>query len=79
LPLVSILAMIWMYVETQDTKAIALLSKDIFWLVIPSLILFIALPVLLNRKIHFYLALIISSILTFIGYYLMMLLLKKIG
>jgi len=79
LPIVSILAMIWIYNETRDSKAIASLSIDIFWLVIPSLFLFSTLPVLLNRKINFYLALAISCILTIVGYYLMILLLKKMG
>ena len=79
LPLVSILAMIWLYVDTKNTQAIALLSRDIFWLVIPSLILFISLPLLLKQKINFYLALMIACGLTICGYFMMIVILKKFG
>lgn len=37
-PLVSLLAFVWMYIDTKDTTKIAELSQGIFWLVIPSLL-----------------------------------------
>jgi uncharacterized membrane protein (GlpM family) len=37
LPLISLLAFIWIYVDTKDTARIAELSTQILWLVIPSL------------------------------------------
>jgi hypothetical protein len=43
IPIVSVLAMIWMHVETADDARVADLSFDIFWLVIPSLALFVVL------------------------------------
>ena len=46
-PLVSVLAMIWLYVDTRDSDRVAALSSGIFWLVLPSLALFIALPLML--------------------------------
>src|SRR4051812_7350602 len=49
LPLVSLLSFIWIYVETRDTAKIASLSWSVFWLVIPSLGLFVALPLLLQK------------------------------
>jgi len=48
LPLTSLLAFVWMYSETGDTDKIAALSQSIFWYVLPSLVLFIALPLLLR-------------------------------
>jgi hypothetical protein len=57
LPLVSLLAMIWLYRDTHDTQKISDLSTSIFWLVIPSLLLFLVLPILLKRGLHFYPAL----------------------
>lgn len=57
IPIVSTLAMIWLYVDTADTDRVAQLSTSIFWLVLPSLVLFPLLPVLLQRGIQFYLAL----------------------
>lgn len=79
IPFVSVLAMIWLYIDTKNTDAVALLSRDIFWLVIPSLILFLTLPVLLKYKINFYIALGLSCCLTIFGYFLMILILKKFG
>ena len=50
LPLTSLLAFIWLYGETGDTGKIASLSVSIFWYVLPSLVLFIALPMLLGAR-----------------------------
>ena len=41
IPLVSFLAILWIYLETKDTARIATLSTEIFWLVLPSLVFFI--------------------------------------
>lgn len=79
LPVVSILAFIWTYQETKDVQTISSLSFSIFWLVIPSLVLFIALPWLLKRQLPFYAALSIASLLTVGAYYLMLQLLQKFG
>ena len=56
-PIVSVLAMIWIYVETKDTQRIAALSTDIIWLVVPSLVLFIVLPLMLRHGIGFWISL----------------------
>lgn len=77
LPLVSILAMIWLYIDTANTDKISHLSKYIFWLVLPSLSLFIALPVFLKWKVNFYLSLFISTTIMVILYLVMVLILKK--
>lgn len=57
LPLVSILAFVWLYIDTRSVEKIGALSYSIFWLVLPSLSLFIALPWLLKRTGNFYLSL----------------------
>ena len=51
LPLTSILAMVWLYADTGDADRIAGLAGGIFWLVLPSLILFVALPVLIHAGV----------------------------
>jgi len=71
IPLVSVLAMIWLYVDTRDVGKVSDLASSIFWLVLPSLALFIALPVLLKYGMHFYLSLGISIVLTVGCYWLM--------
>ena len=37
LPLVSILAMVWLWCDTGDRERIAALSEGTFWLVLPTL------------------------------------------
>jgi uncharacterized membrane protein (GlpM family) len=79
IPLTSILAFIWMYNETKDIEKISALSFSIFWLVIPSLVLFIVLPLLLKKGISFYLSLGITILVTAVCYYLMLAILAKFG
>lgn len=48
LPLVSLLAILWLHFETGDTMKIAALSTSVFWLVLPSLAFFLVLPATLR-------------------------------
>ncbi|MCF8495143.1 MAG: DUF3147 family protein [Alphaproteobacteria bacterium] len=57
LPLVSILAMIWLWHDTRDAERIASHAEATFWLVLPSLPMFLVLPVLLRAGMPFYAAL----------------------
>ncbi len=79
IPFVSVLAMVWLYIDTKDVKQIAELSSGIFWLVLPSLVLFISLPILLKQGVHFYLSLGLASALTVLCYLLMLQALKRFG
>ncbi|MHC4393435.1 MAG: DUF3147 family protein [Planctomycetota bacterium] len=78
-PLVSVLAMIWLYRDTQDLGKIAGLSKSIFWLVLPSLTLFLVLPPLLAKTQRFGLSLALSIGATVLCYGLMLLGLRAAG
>jgi uncharacterized membrane protein (GlpM family) len=78
-PLVSVLAMVWLYVDTRDVERVSALSSGIFWLVIPSLALFISLPLLLKQGIDFYPAMGISIAITVLCYWLMLGLLRHLG
>lgn len=64
LPLTSLLAFVWLYLDSSDTAAIAQLAQSIFWLVLPSLVLFIALPLLLRAGWTFWPALGLSCLAT---------------
>jgi len=55
-PLVSVLAILWLYIDTRDVARIGTFSMSVFWLVLPSLALFASLPVLLRLGINFYLS-----------------------
>jgi len=71
-PMVSIIAMIWLYHESGDTTKVIALASNIVWLVLPSLVLFLTLPILLKHEFNFYLSLGISIALTIIAYLLML-------
>ena len=79
LPLTSLLAMIWLYADTGDTQKIADLAGGIFWLVLPSLALFIALPLMLRAGWPFGVSLLASSALTVACYFAMIAVLKRFG
>jgi len=79
IPLISVLAMIWLYIDTRDVTKISALSNSVFWLVIPSLALFVSLPILLKQGINFYLSIGISIAITIICYWLMLYVLSYFG
>lgn len=79
LPLVSVLAMLWLYIDTHDVQKVAALTTSIFWLVLPSLAFFIALPVLLKKGLDFYLSMGIAVIITAGCYVLMLMILARYG
>ena len=78
IPLTSLLAFIWLHVE-GSSAAIGELSTQVFWLVLPSLILFLALPALLKFGINFWLSLGASCAATIVCYLVMLPLLRKAG
>jgi hypothetical protein len=49
LPLITLLALIWLHVEKQPTAKIANHARYTFWYVLPTLPMFLAFPVLLPR------------------------------
>ena len=79
IPLTSVLAMIWLYVDTGDAEKVARLATGIFWLVLPSLVLFVTLPVLLRAGVDFYASLALSIGLTVGAYFAMIYALKLAG
>jgi hypothetical protein len=68
LPLTSLLAMVWLWLETHDAGKIAALAGDILWLVVPSLLLFVLLPVLLRAGWGFWPSLAASCAATIAAY-----------
>lgn len=71
LPMLSILAVIWLWGETRDTARIADHLAATFWYVLPSMPMFLLIPVLLRRGIGFWPALASGCVLT-IGLYVLM-------
>lgn len=79
IPLVSVLAIIWLYIDTQDVEKISTLSTGVFWLVLPSLALFISLPLLLRQGVNFYASMGLSIGITVGCYFLMLAILGYYG
>ncbi len=79
LPLTSILAFVWMNHESSSPKEIIDLSYIIFWMVLPSLFFFIALPFFLKLGWKFYPALLTSCALMFGVYSIYTVILGKLG
>jgi hypothetical protein len=79
IPLISVLAMIWLYIDTGDTEKVARLASGIFWLVLPSLVLFVSLPLLLRSGVDFYVSLTASIALTVAAYFAMIYTLRLAG
>lgn len=78
-PLTSVLAMLWLYIDTGDSDKVSALAGSVFWLVLPSLALFIALPVMLAQGLNFYLSLAGSIGITAICYWVMVVVLRYYG
>lgn len=51
LPLTSMLAILWLYRDTHDVEQVANFSWAVLWVVLPSVVFFIALPLML-LKLH---------------------------
>ena len=79
LPLTSIIAFIWLYVDTNDVEQVSELSYGVFWMVIPSLVFFIALPLLLKKGMNFYTAIALAATITTACYFGFIFLLDKVG
>jgi hypothetical protein len=79
LPLTSLLAFVWLHVDSASTEQVAALSQSIFWLVIPSLVLFALFPVLLRAAWGFWPSLTASCIATAGAYVAMLWFLPKAG
>ena len=79
IPHVSVMAMVWLYIATKDIENINALSKSILWMVVPSLALFISLPVLLKSGVNFYICMGISILVTMGCYWLTIAALAKFG
>ena len=79
LPLVSLLAFVWLWNDTRDVERIAAQSQSTFWFILPTLPMFLVFPALLRSGTAFWPALGIASGLTIALYATMVWLLPKVG
>jgi len=78
LPLVTFLALVWLYVDKQPQEKIANHAWYTFWYVLPTLPMFLAFPVLLPR-LGFWLTMLASIGLTVACFGLFALLIRQFG
>ena len=64
LPLVSILAMLWLWRDSGDPVRLATHSEATFWFVLPSLPMFLLIPLMLRQGWSFWAALAAGCALT---------------
>src|SRR5688500_502467 len=64
LPLVSVLAMIWLWRDTHDPTRLATHADSTFWLVLPRLPMFLLIPLMLRQGASFWTALLAGCALT---------------
>ncbi|WP_420383298.1 DUF3147 family protein [Novosphingobium sp.] len=68
LPLVSIMGMIWLWQDKPDPENMAAHASATFWYVLPSLPMFLLMPLLLRQGAGFGLSLLAGCVLTVILY-----------
>ena len=62
LPLTSLLAMIWLFRDTRDPERVAELSVSTFWFFLPSIPLFIALPLMIRSGVGYWTSMAVSVV-----------------
>ena len=68
LPLVSLLSMLWLYGETRDAEQVARLSIGAFWFFLPSIPMFLVIPIMLRSGYSFPLTMAVAILLTILLY-----------
>jgi hypothetical protein len=79
LPLVSVLAMVWLWRDTRDPVRLAAHAEATFWFVLPSLPMFLLIPLMLRQGFSFWLAVAAGCALTMVLYSAMIWIGPKFG
>lgn len=68
LPLISLLAMTWLYLDTREPLKVADLASSTFWFILPSMPLFVILPRLIRSGWSVPVAMAASVVITLLLY-----------
>ena len=68
LPLVSVMAMLWLYGETRETEKVAALAMSTFWFFLPSMPMFLLIPLMLRSGWSFGVTMITAVVVTMLLY-----------
>ena len=78
LPTVTILALIWMYIEGQGQEKLASHAYYTFWYVLPTLPMFLIFPFLLNRY-SFWLSLSLCALISITCFIIVAIIVRVFG
>ena len=78
LPLMTLLTLVWLYIENQTEEKIANHAYFTFWYVIPTLPMFLLFPYLLP-KLGFWMTIGASVVMTIVCFGLFVLIMKNFG
>jgi hypothetical protein len=79
LPLISILGVIWLWRDTGDSARIADHLTSTFWYVLPSLPMFLVVPIMLRAGIGFWTALALGCVVTVVLYFCLIAVAPRFG
>ena len=79
LPLVTIMIMIWLHLENQKAEKIANHAYYTFWYVLPTMPMFLLMPWMLGRGVHFWWSLGASALLTIACFAVTAVVMKRFG
>ena len=75
----TVLALVWVYLDTRDAERVAVIAANSFWLILASLAFFVALPVLLRQGLNFFIALLAAMVITIVIYFVCLWVLQRAG
>lgn len=78
LPLVTLMALVWLHVEGQPQEKVAKHAWYTFWYVLPTLPMFLAFPYMLPR-IGFWPSLLASAVITVVSFGAFALVVRRFG
>ncbi len=79
LPLVTVMVMVWLFIEQQPESKIANHAYYTFWYVLPTLPMFLLMPWMIRKGFGFWPALGAGCLLTVISFFLAAVLVKRFG
>lgn len=79
LPLVSLLAMIWLWHDTTDPTRLADHAEATFYYVLPSLPMFLLIPMMLRQGVGFWPSIAGGCVLTILLYLIMIMIAARFG
>lgn len=79
LPLTSLIAMIWMYYAGQNSQRLANHAESTFWFVLPTLPMFLIIPLMLRHGWGFWTTLAANCAITVALFWLTVLALRRFG